>query len=435
MLFRSSTVLGGSVPAYTTSTPFDISEITDDELSEGNETFYLKLSLPENMKRRAVVGSPAVIKVTVIDDEDLPVLSIAADGSKVTEGAPATFTLTASSTERPDLPPAVNASWGQLQTRFFDDQPQGTGQLLPRSGIAWSEWSSSPDDSGHYIATAGPISFVAQSNLSFDDDRFTLALKPGAGYAVAGGGAGTASIPVVQIRRPECGFASVFSTINEGAATASLVLSKVPSEDVDILVTARKVGGDDSESMEKRVSVGSESSRQVAFDITLPEHTANDEIVLELGAWEAQRGTLLDANQSLYATERQKVQVIFTSSDQTPVPPVDASNLTPAIMSCRADSQSGTVTFEVRADRITGGETNLEVVVSRTAHVNRRSIGFRDAGTGHTVYIQTPDFEEAFESISRRHLGLSNTRISGTFSVRPGHAFGVLKSARDGYFN
>lgn len=128
----------------------------------------------------------------------------------------------------------------------------------------------------------------------------------------------------------------------------------------------------------------------------------------------------------------------FYDADQ---PHVDARNLTPAIMGYRANPQNGSVSFEVRADRMTGGEYNLEVVVSQTSHVNHRSIEFRDIATGNVVYIQAPDFEAAFESVVRAQLGIRNIRIEdyddidGDVTVAPGHAFRVLKNARDGYFN
>lgn len=257
---------------------------TDDDLSEGTESFYLELSVPDEMKDRVVLGTPSRMKITIADNDELPTLSISSIWPSAGEGKRVSFKITATSRTRPNLPNSVNSSGGQLTTFNYYSQTPWIDQILPRYDVKWSAWSGSPNEEGLYTATTNPIHFWSSPNLSFDKDLFQIALKPGRGYAVIDGEGAEASVNLIQGTRPECGFASASYTIDENDTTisAALVFSRPVPQKTTVYVRVEEyrvnsVGHDEFVRYASTpVLVTPKNGRRISFTAAIPAGFGNE---------------------------------------------------------------------------------------------------------------------------------------------------------------
>ena len=434
--FNHSLSLGESIACSPSSF-----ETGSDYATRGDTFITLKMTPASGMENRGAIGMPDTLTIRV-SDMHIPILSVSTTQNSIDEGGHTSFVVAAKlpseyvsiSECSYALPELVNSRYYQRFSLDRDSSSASGTTPLPPARRAWSAWSDTPEER-YYVATIPEFYFYSEPNLTSEADAFTLELLPGDGYIIDKSAA-SATVTLNQIANPEFGLSQPIYTIEDGetAVRAAIIFSRMPTQEVTIPVNAYISGGTYEESVRTTVNAGPGSSRRVEFNVPLPAYTGDDRIFIEIDTYGgANNSVLQNENRGIYAGERRQAEVIIEASD---LPSIDATNLTPAIMGCRVQPQTGAVSFEVRAGRITGGACNLNVIVNQTPHVNSQSVGFRDPGTGHTVYIQTPDFEEAFERAVRSYMNNHGTRIQNSaFSVSPGHAFRVLKNARDGYFN
>jgi len=172
----------------------------DDLLDEADETVRVQLGTPPT---GLVAGSPSHVDIT-ITDTDVPVISVTAGTSPVTEGMPASFTITASPAPHTAL--TVNLTVAQ-QGMFVADANLGTKQItVPTSGSATHTVNTVPDSldevDGSVTVTAAagsgytPHSTAASGTVAVSDDDATTAQFAAATYT-AGEASGDRSVNAV----------------------------------------------------------------------------------------------------------------------------------------------------------------------------------------------------------------------------------------------
>ena len=136
--------------------------IVDDETEETDETFTVSFDT-DNLPTIVTAGTPSSVTVTITDD-DAPAITITG-GSPVTEGAAATFTVTANPAPTDALTVTLRA----------DD---GVGDFL----------GTNPPTSVLFLANEGTVTLsvpTVDDNTDEADGTITVTLASGTGYTIA----------------------------------------------------------------------------------------------------------------------------------------------------------------------------------------------------------------------------------------------------------
>ena len=207
---RPSTV---TIPTSGTAT---VSASTvDDSVDEPNGSVTLTVGSGSGY----AVGATSSATVTV-DDNDIPRVTVAADSPTITEGADASFTVTATPPPASDL--TVNLTWTQSGSFLTGERPSAV--TIPHSGTATV--SASTDDDG----TDEP------------DGSVTLTVGGGSGYAVGAPSSATVTVDDDDIP-PQVTVTAPVGTVTEGTAVRfRLTATPAPASPLTVNLIWTEVG-------------------------------------------------------------------------------------------------------------------------------------------------------------------------------------------------
>ena len=199
-------------------------DITNDDVDEADETFTVSIgTLPSGVTAGT---SDQTVTVTIADD-DVPAITISG-GAAVTEGADATFTVTASPAPASAL--TVNLSADDGAGDFIDGTPPTTVTI---STTGTATLSVPTDD----------------DNTDEDNGTITVTLASGTGYTIATP-APSATVTVndnddAPLATPAITITAVAATVTEGAAaTFTVTASPAPANNLTVNLSADDGAGD-----------------------------------------------------------------------------------------------------------------------------------------------------------------------------------------------
>ena len=209
----------------TTTQNIDVMVIGDTVI-EPDETVIVMLSSPVN----AGTGSSADRTGTgTITDDDLPTISIAAGTSPVTEGAPATFTLTAN--PAPAMPLTVTVIVNEAAGNDFITSPPPPTVVIPATGSVTLSVGTTDD-------TADEPNGMITATVRSGGTAYNVAEPPDNTASVTVNDNDTAVVPIISI-------AAGTSPVFEGApATFTLRANVPPPATLTVMVTVTALGGD-----------------------------------------------------------------------------------------------------------------------------------------------------------------------------------------------
>ncbi|WP_420432061.1 Calx-beta domain-containing protein, partial [Candidatus Poriferisocius sp.] len=173
--------------------------INDDNLPEPDETFTVTLSKPEEGRQRGEVGEPAVITVTIVDDDGPAGLVIAPSALRVAEGLSATYEVSLASA--PPAATTVTVSGQAGADLRVDTDPDTAGEqatvtfttgdwYTPRTVTVTADNDSDSTDATvtlTHTVTAGGYSASPQTLTVTIADGDATAQRPEVSFVSSGG--------------------------------------------------------------------------------------------------------------------------------------------------------------------------------------------------------------------------------------------------------
>ena len=238
-----------TITAGATSAGFTITT-TNDHTDEPDGTITVTLDTPAAGAGYTVTNTTDTATVTVADD-DIPQISVTA-GAGVTEGSPASFTLTA------DIAPHTNLDVTLTVT--------ATGDHAAATGTRTVTITAGTTSTGFTVTTAGDHTDEADGTVTVTLD----APAADAGYTVTNT-ACTATVTVEDDDIPEISITADTAAVTEGnPASFTLTADIAPHTNLDITLTITATGDHGATTGTRTVTI--DTSGSVTFTIT----TTND---------------------------------------------------------------------------------------------------------------------------------------------------------------
>ncbi len=207
--------------------------IVNDSIYEGAETFRLDLSFPvaTHSSDSASVGTPSQAIVTIADD-DLPVITVAADAASVTEGTAASFTLTRTRSPAAALTVGVTVSEDGDVLAAADE---GQKSVTFAAGMATATLSLPTDDDA--ALEAASVVTVTVNPDTADPANYEVGTTATATVTVNDN-----DLPAITVAADAAsvteGTAAAFTLTRTGNLTAPLTVGVTVSEDGEVLAAA-----------------------------------------------------------------------------------------------------------------------------------------------------------------------------------------------------
>ena len=274
--------------------------VLNDTADENDETFTIGFgTLPSS------VAAGAVPSVTVtITDDDVPVLSVAADPTTITEGATSTITITATIAPANDLTIPYTIAGSGITTADYTLTTGGT-TLTGSTGNVTLPASQ--------MSVA--LTLTAVNDADADPETLTWTLAAGTGYTV--GGTNTATITIDPATVPTVQFSVATLGVTEGTdstATVTVALSEAATDQIVVPIMTMdgtaNAGSDYTALTENVTFATGEMSKDISIAIT------DDSVVEPDETFTVSLGTLPD---SVTAGGTTSVTVTINSEDTTAV--------------------------------------------------------------------------------------------------------------------
>ena len=259
--------LSGSVPVASNATSVNIPvAITDDSADESDETVILTLTTGSDY----AVGSTSAHTLTITDDDDPPVVTpviTISGGNAVTEGAAATFTVTA------DTAPSAN-----LTVNLTVSENASGGRDFVAAGDEGNKTAPIPanmSSATYSVDTVGDSTDEPNGSV-------TVTVKAGSGYTI--GVNSSASVTVNDNddsggtpppANPTVSFASASSTRAEDAGSVNVAVNLSPAPTSGITVNYT-VGGTAASGTDFAALSGSVSVASGATSVNIPVSITDD---------------------------------------------------------------------------------------------------------------------------------------------------------------
>ena len=257
-------------------------EALPDSIIEGDEEVTIQITAASFPEDAYEVGDVFEATVTIVDDANLPVLTIEADSETTAEGSAAAFTVTS------DL-----EITGELEVSF-----QVTG------GVTLEDDYPEPDDTFAFAAseeTALSVTTTNDDDIELDEDLW-VTLLPGEGYTVGVPWAAKTTIESEDI--PELGITGG-GTVPEGSTMSfTITADKAPVEDTTIvfLTSGTATMGTDYEALEGLVVLPAGAISLTVGVVTIDDDARMQPGDFVVGDWPTRVGQV-NVDQGEFLTE------------------------------------------------------------------------------------------------------------------------------------
>ena len=384
-------------------------EVTGDTDVEENETIVVLLLGATNATIVTALGTG-----TIIDDDGLPTISIAAMPSSVPEGTAATFTLTADPAPATELTIMVSVT----DSGDFIAGPAPTMVTIAADATTATLTVGTIDDTNDEFN--GVITATVEEDPDTDADYIVAASPDNRATVAVGDDDDDAVDPLVD---PVITIAAVTSSVPEGtAATFTLTATPAPATELTVMVSVTDSGNFIAGPAPTMVTI---PASETTATLTVP--TEDDDVNEAIGMITAtvDNGVgytfVAPATADVTITDDDPVPTLEISSSSSP-PSVDegdnetATSLFYTVTLTGATEQAVTVEYET-GGTATEGQTEgpgVDYIVNRELGMPSGSLVFMPGTTSRTIEVVVVDdtIDEDDETVIITLSGPTNARIT-----------------------